>query len=533
LQKNIFLKIISEVHVKIKYLFPVLLFISTVFIHAQEKKQILGYYPGWKGHVNSYLVKTIEACGSADKLTIINYAFAQPRPDSTGRVVVFMNHPESDYYDVYTAQLSIDGIADDSTQALRGNFNQLKKLKARHPGLKVVISIGGWGGSTWFSDAALTPESRETFVNSCIETFIKGNLPLLKDAGGKGAAAGLFDGIDIDWEYPVSDGPEGMHYNEKDKENLTELFALFRKKLDEVRPGLILSTAVPAVESIMGNFNFTEDQKYLDFICLMSYDLAGVWDSTTAHHTNLFSHPDPVRNRKFDSYDRGVRILTEQYKVDSRKILGGAAFYGKGWEKTLPGNNGLFQPGKFGGKAAGYNAYNTLMVHTRNYGYSWDDIAMAPYLYNSDDSTFFTYDDPQSVALKSRYADAYNLGGVFFWDLSGDDLNGTLVNSIFTRNMPDISYGSYPSAEAPDIKLLPAVQREGNTDIIIKTQPNSSVKKVEFFVNDISIGYDTKAPFSWVWFNAPEGEHTIKAAAVNLNGKTKTVSEKITVKRKQ
>jgi chitinase len=503
----------------------------TFSLFARQKTEILAYFPGWKGHVNSYLVKTIQACGTADKLTVINYAFSQPRPDSSGKIVVMMNHPVSDYCDVYSSAISVDGVADDSTQPLRGNFNQLKKLKAMHPGLKVVMSIGGWGGSTWFSDAALTPESRETFVNSCIETFIKGNLPLLNGAGGRGVAAGVFDGIDLDWEYPISEGPEGMHYNEKDRENLTALFALFRKKLDEIKPGLILSAAVPGVERIMDNYNFTEDQKYVDWFCLMSYDLAGVWDSVTAHHTNLYSSPDPVRNIKFDSYDRGVKVLIEKFKVDSRKILGGIAFYGKGWEGALPEHGGLFQPGKFGGKAAGYNSYIGLTQHTRNYDYLWDDIAMAPYLYNSDDSTFFTFDDPQSVALKTRYADAHNLGGVFFWDLTGDDINGTLVNAMFTRNMPDLSTGSFPVAALPEIKIIlpPENKLSAGSDIILKAETNNAVKKVEFFLDDSSIGYDTKAPFSWVLFNAPEGIHTLKAVAANINGKTKTVSVKITV----
>jgi len=99
--------------------------------------------------------------------------------------------------------------------------------------------------------------------------------------------------------------------------------------------------------------------------------------------------------------------------------------------------------------------------------------------------------------------------------------------------MPDISTGTYPAAELPEIKIISPVQTENikaGSDIIIKTQTNSSVKKVEFFLNDKSIGYDTKAPFSWVGFNTPAGNYTLKVIATNLNGKKKETSVKLLIK---
>ncbi|MEW2925285.1 glycosyl hydrolase family 18 protein, partial [Pseudomonas juntendi] len=92
------------------------------------------------------------------------------------------------------------GSADTWDQPLRGNWNQLKQLKAKYPGMKVLISLGGWTWSRGFSSAA-RPENRQAFVASCIDAYIKGNLPVTDGAGGAGAALGVFDGIDIDWEY--------------------------------------------------------------------------------------------------------------------------------------------------------------------------------------------------------------------------------------------------------------------------------------------------------------------------------------------
>src|SRR5205085_9180768 len=125
----------------------------------------------------------------------------------------------------WSGDASVDGVADDPSnpnQHVFGNFNQLLKLKAAHPGLRIEISIGGWTGSKYFSDVAATSASRKAFVQSCIDLFIRGNLPTggwPEQAGGAGAAAGLFDGINVDWEYPGKDPGNGAHYSPADRVN--------------------------------------------------------------------------------------------------------------------------------------------------------------------------------------------------------------------------------------------------------------------------------------------------------------------------
>jgi len=104
-----------------------------------------------------------------------------------------------------------------------------------YPHLKVQMSVGGWSGSRYFSDAALTPASRQAFVASCIDLFIKGNLPIIGTSphGRPGSGAGVFDGIDLDWEWPASEGNVGNVVRPEDKQNLTAVLAELRPHPDQ------------------------------------------------------------------------------------------------------------------------------------------------------------------------------------------------------------------------------------------------------------------------------------------------------------
>ena len=516
--------------------FFILIFIFLPLITAAQEKEIVAYYTGFRSSA-----KELEKTGSADKLTILNYAFARPMPDSSGKIIPQI-HSYSAYQEVYSSEMSIDGVADDTLQPLRGQFNQLRKLKAKHPNIKIILSMGGWGGSTYFSDAALTAESREKFVNACIDLFIDGNLPVENNAGGKGSAKGLFDGFDLDWEFPISGGPEGTHYNPNDRENHTALFALFREKLDSIKPGLLLTAAVSARTWEFWKYNFKTDQNYLDFFNVMTYDYHGIWDTITGHHTNLLSSPNDPDPGK-ESIDHTIRYLLDSAGVKSNKIVPGAAFYGKGWMDVDSVNAGLYQSSKVD--------TNRTRIYFRNYldysniikeGYRsyWDDLTLAPWLYNPEKKIFWTYDDVRSIALKARYVDAYNLRGLMFWAINGDDTSGTLVKTIYERKMPDSkTFTENMDNNLPFIEII----EPGNNSIIaegsnvnIKTNiddKDGSVVKVEFFIDGNSIGYNTIAPFNWAWFNALAGKHKIEAVATDNNGgKTNSHPIEVNVKTK-
>lgn len=503
------------------------------FISAQ-KKEIVAYFPEWRVKGDSpYLIKDIEISGSADKITVLNYAFIIPQIDSAGRIFPGFLDPYHAYQQIYSSEMSVDGIADDSSRNLRGQFNQLRKLKLRHPELKILLSIGGWEGSKYFSDAARTSESREYFVNECIKRFITGDLPEENGAGGKKTAAGIFDGFDIDWEYPVQGGASGLHHNTKDNDNLSKLYALFRTKLDSIGPGYLLTAAVPHSDEYGKYFNIYDDQQYLDWYNLMTFDYRGGWDKSTGHNSNLLSSPSDTINRERNSFDKTVRLYNCIYGVSRSKLVPGAAFYGRGWGNVDSLNTGL---GRNGGETSGkfekgVNYYSDLMrMGDSSFVTRWDHSAMAPYMYNPEKKIFWTFENEKSVALKTHYVEAYDLRGLLCWEISGDDSAGTLVNVIYNGNMTDVLPENETKSSVPSIAVVQPNENDWineGSNVIIDTKYSDNggkIIKVEFFGDGNSLGYSIQEPFDWVWFNVPQGRHKITASAVDDNGSVKSSS---------
>jgi chitinase len=398
-------------------------------------KRLLGYFAQWGIYARNYRVKNIDSSGSAAKITHINYAFGNVR---NNRCEVGVNIPSdpntgaggdafADYTKAFAAAESVSGVADTWDQPLRGNWNQLKELKAKYPGLKVLISLGGWTWSRGFASAA-RPENRQAFVASCIDAYIRGNLPASDGAGGAGAAAGVFDGIDIDWEYPSACGLSCG--GAEDSANFTALLAEFRRQLDAVRPGLLLSIAAGAgIDKIRVTNPGTYAQS-LDFINVMTYDFHGSWDAQTNHHSALFASPqDPSTGdqRSYNSNDAIEAFLARG--VPAGKLSLGIGFYGRGWTNVPDGGkHGLYQSGSAapGTYEAGNEDYHVL----KNLGWPayTDSTAMATWIYNG--STFWSFDTPANIQTKMNYVRTQGLGGAFFWEFSGDDAQGTLAAAM-------------------------------------------------------------------------------------------------------
>jgi chitinase len=361
-------------------------------------KRIVGYYTSWSIYQRDFQVADIPA----GKLTHVNYAFAN--------------------VDAETGECKLGDIWSDDA-----NFRYLGELKEKYPHLKALISVGGWTWSGGFSDAALTEVSRRHFAESCLNRFLVGRY------------AGIFDGIDIDWEFPVSGGLASNTTRSEDKQNYTLLMAEFRRQLDELEAQTgqhyLLTIAAPAGPDTYANIELAEISRHLDWLNLMAYDFHGSWDKVTNFHSALYAtagDPGP------DSLN--VHAAVQGYLaagVPADKIVLGLPFYGRGWAGVPDVDHGLYQPSPYLPKGTwdqGFFDYKDLAknyVNQNGYLRYWHKEAQVPWLYSPSAETFITYDDPESLGLKADYAREWGLGGVMFWELSADD--GSLLDMLHTR----------------------------------------------------------------------------------------------------
>ena len=278
-------------------------------------------------------------------------------------------------------------------------------LKKRNPQLKVIISMGGWTGCYSCSDVFSTDSSRKIFASSTKK--------LLNDFKA--------DGIDLDWEYPAIKGPPGHPYMLSDKENFTALIKTLRDSLGREKE---LSFAAGGfTQYINESVDWKTVVPLVDRINVMTYDMITGYDTVTGHHTGLYSTP-----KQKESCDNAVRLLLAK-GVPANKLLIGAAFYARIWEKVEPENDGLYGKGKFL-RGVSYRGFNNLFSVDSGFVYHWDKTASAPYFYNEKKKWFVTFDDSVSIVLKTKYAIKKKLNGIMFWQIADDAFENGLLGVV-------------------------------------------------------------------------------------------------------
>jgi chitinase len=386
---------------------------ASVFAEDGGRKVVGGYFEEWSIYFANFNIANLQANGVADRLTHLNYAFGGVK--NTG---CFIADSWADYQTPY-----LPTITGPYTGPLYGNFAALQQLKQLHPNLKVLISLAGADG---FSAAAATDTGRQAFVSSCIDLFINGNV-----APGI-SAAGVFDGIDVDWEFPTA----------ADKPNVTLLMSEFRKQLNALgrtnHQHYLLTMFGPAGEQNFSNIELAKVGRTLDFYNVQGYDFHGTWETSTNHASPLFdSAQDPARADNF-YLDYTVNGFLKA-GVPARKLVLGIPLYGRGWTGVPNINHGLYQtstaPAPFDPadylQTPGVETYLTLSSATSN-GYKsyFDGKRIAVSLYNDATQTFWSYDDPKTVQLKTIYINGRGLGGAFVWAVKDDDANATLIKAM-------------------------------------------------------------------------------------------------------
>lgn len=342
-------------------------------IFCQEKKgvenfSVIGYYAGDAEHVKNYPV---------DYLTHIIYSFCHLKE----------------------GLLHVDNQQDSNT------IRTIIALKKRNPALKVLLSLGGWGGCAPCSPVFSTAGGRQKFAISTKN--------LLEYFGA--------DGIDLDWEYPAISGYPGHPFMPADKHNFTLLIQTLRKTLGK---NAEISFAAGGLSNFLdSSVEWESVAPLVDKINLMTYDLVNGFSTVTGHHTPLYSTPQQQASTDF-----AIHYL-DSVGVPRNKLVIGAAFYARVFDVYKNLQLGLYQPGKFD-HGISYKNLDTTVLKDQGFVYYWDTVAAAPYMYSVAKKQMISFDDAHSIYLKTKYAQDKQLNGIMFWQLADDKTRDGLLSVI-------------------------------------------------------------------------------------------------------
>lgn len=284
-----------------------------------------------------------------------------------------------------------------------------QRLKARDPQVQVLASVGGWGGSDPFFHLAATAEGREAFV--------KASTDWLRAHPG-------FDGLDIDWEHPGSNGAaNGVPLGSPaDGERYVALLQALRAGLDalgrETGRRYALTAAIATTRAQLARMPMGRAAEALDLVFMMTYDFAGPWTKQAANHAALRSAQPGL--------DTSLEAATADLKregVPASKLVAGVAMYGRGFDGVkADGSYARPWPSEDGSVAfkdiAALKAQG-LKPRFDKRTQSWALVG---------GGRFVGYDDPRAVRAKVAFVKRQGLAGVFAWELSQD--NGEILNAM-------------------------------------------------------------------------------------------------------
>ena len=403
-----------------------------IYLSILNGQRVIGYYPQW-----------VQGSFTPDKIdysviTHVIHSFAWP--DEEGNIL---------HYDNMLSQSVTNTVHDN--------------------GAKILLCFGGWGQSWGFSSSTSTPELREIFIDNIISICETYN----------------YDGVDIDWEQPVSI---------TEKNNLTSFIIDLREAFDSLYPDWIISMAIPISNWSGQYYDFNQLKQSVDFFNAMTYDIHGSWTNHAGHSSPLYQSPpgDPD-----GSVSTGINYLVNTRGIESQKVNVGIPFYGKEYNTSDINQS-------FTGDVVSrlYNEYHGLIGNSWNY--IWDNSGQVPYLQNDSQTKIITIDDSLSVSLKSEYAISNNLGGLMIWSLGSDYIEGEqkLIQSMKYNYLtaavdpnPDtysLRILNYPNPFNDQTNFRYSLQKDSDVSIIIYNLKG-------FIVKHLVNKYQAKGPRIVSW----------------------------------
>jgi chitinase len=377
--------------------------VPVAYEHVRPGRVVAAYFGGWDKYQADYNVEDIEKV--ADVLTHVIYAFAKPNGATA----------TCELADVW-ADL---GANFEHRKKVGGNFGKLLKLKEKYPHLKILLSVGGGTYSKAFSEIA---------AQGKIKTFVRSVMQLLdryeyvyehsQDQGERSHIfeySGLFDGIDIDWEWSKS-------VPQEDVDAYHDLIKRLSVALKNKSKKMILTTAIQVNAKIVQALSLASIAAYVDWFNVMSYNYGG--PQATGISMNA-----PICNQWSDySIDGSINNLMAM-GVSPAKMVLGVPLYGHVYDKTNSKLGSSFEKTEKTGTLR-YNQIKDLYLDNPDCDVKWHSKSHVPYAYCANDQVFVSYDDETSIKLKFMYAKKKRLKGIFFWRLSGDDNDHNLIRVI-------------------------------------------------------------------------------------------------------
>ncbi len=257
---------------------------------------------------------------------------------------------------------------------------------ARAAGVKMVLSLGGWGNCAGFPGMSATGVNRDRFIGQLL-AFCEAN---------------AYDGVDIDWEFVTGDAEKAQ-------------FTLFIEALAAAfharTPPLLVTMAAPSNNYYGRWIDFERLSGAFDLIGFMTYDYHGEWSDHSGHNAPLYA---------WGGDDCGSLDATFLYgrsrQVPLDKLLVGVPFFGRSFDC-----GGLGLPFTV---SAGWSYRDIAALPAGEWPRTWDGEARVPYLRRTDGTMIIGYDDPSSVGLKCQYVKDKGSAGVIIWELGGDRRSG-------------------------------------------------------------------------------------------------------------